>query len=370
MNNMKYLLSFYVLCLLLLSSCSNEEEIISTETKFQVPFEIEVSTGRPNQTRADDNPLAPQEPGTCNVNRVKILVYKASGTVSNSESDMALFNFETIGTTTDQPDAAKGKYKAKGYFTAETGASYRIIALAYLETDEPYLNVNEASFSGKNYKEATISLKENDGIYKTPEFFKGILRDETAVIDVVAGGGELQLKGFLYRAIGRANIEVNNIPDEVTKLAFAVDRYSKENYLFDSVGDMYIGYPATNALLVGERTLAETSDFSTPDVTKGRTATLSADMMRLNPDDIGSIYYIKATFANGTTNTYIIMSADKWIYTDYVGILEKVIKSNRFIVPTNHQLNVYGDFSALKTGNISIEYSDEITDEIQIGILK
>lgn len=364
---MKYLLPLYALWLLL-SSCSNEDEIISIETTYQVPLEIEVSTGRPIQTRADNNPLAPQEPGTCNVNRVKILVYKASGIVSNTEDDMTLFTFEAIGTTTEQPSSTNS-YKAKGYFTASAGDSYRIIALAYLDTDEQYLNVDESAFLGKNYKEATISLKENGGVYKTPEFFKGIIRDETAVIDVVSGSGDLKLKGFLYRAIGRANIEVNNIPDEVTKLEFAVDRYSKENYLFDSVGDMYIGYPVANALLSGERVLAETTIFSTADVTKGRTATLSADMMRLDLGDMGSIYYIKAT-SNNTTTTYIIMSADQWIYTDYVGILEKVISSNRFKVPTNFQLNVHGDFSALKTGNIVIEYSDEIIDEIKIGILK
>lgn len=368
---MKYLLSLYVTCLLLLSSCS-KEEMISGKGSRIVPVEIEVSTGKPQlQSRADNNPLAPQEPGTCNVNYVKLLVFKSLQPVSSSADDLVKFVYETTGTITEQPDAANGKYKAKGYFTAEDGAFYRVMALAYLDTDEQYLNIDDRylqdNFAGKNYREATISLKANGGIYNVPEFFKGVLRDENAVTDVISGKGDLNLKGFLYRSIGRANIEINHIPDDVTKLEFAVDRYSVENYLYDSIGDMYIGFPVNGTVLTGEMVLAATTVF-TDDTSKGRTARMTADVLRLAPDDTGSIFYVKVT-QNGSTNTSIIMSADQWVYTDYVGILEKVISSNRFIVPTNYQLNIHGDFSALKAGNVIIEYSSEITDEVKIGIL-
>ena len=368
MKNMKYIESLCIVILLLCSSCDKEEWITSLEKQQQIPFEIEVSINRPNtETRVDTNPEAPQEPGTCTVNRIKILVFKADGVVDNTVANMDKFIYEINGTITDQPNTVNGKYKAKGYFTAQEGASYRIIALAYLDTDEQYLNIANNDFTGKNYKEVTISLKENGGKYKAPEFFKGVLRNEAAISDVISGSGETSLKGFLYRAIGRTNIEINNIPDEVTKLEFAVDRYSITNYLHDENG-LYIGNPALNAILVGERVLAETTEFTDEGTTKGKTAYFSADMLRLAPNDMGSIFYIKAT-QNGASNTYIIMSDDQWIYTDYVGILEKVITSNRFIVPTNYQLNVHGNFSALKAGNILIEYSDEITDSVQIGIL-
>lgn len=369
MNKTKYLPVCYLLFLIMIISCNSEEDIITKGTTLQIPFEIEIPNKKVSaETRADDNPLAPQEPGTCNVNRIKVLVFKAAGIVGNTMDEMTKFIYETTGVITEQPNTAAGKYKGKGHFTAEQGASYRVIAFAYLDSEEQYLNIDPNNFTGKDYRNASISLKVNNGVYNTPEFFKGILRDETAVTDVIVGDGELKLKGFLYRAIGRANIEINNIPDDVTKLEFAVDRYSPENYLYDDVGDMYIGFPVPNTLLAGERVLASTTDFDNTDVTKGRTAHLSADMLRLHPSDIGSIFYIKASRSSGVS-TYIIMSADKWIYTDYVGILEKVISSNRFIIPTNYQLNIYGDFSALKTGNIMIEYSDEITDEVKIGIL-
>ena len=370
--NVKYLFLLCISCLLLASSCSKEEEVPSGRGKHRVAFEIEITTGRPDKsTRADTDPLAPQEPGTCNVNRIKILVFKTLQPVSSSADDLVKFIYETTGVVTDQPDTPNGKYKAKGYFNAEAGASYRVIALAYLDTDEQYLNIDDpylqSNFAGKNYRDVTISLKSNGGAYHAPEFFKGILRDETAVTEVISGEGDLKLKGFLYRAIGRVHLEINHIPADVTRLEFAVDRYSVQNYLYDNVGDMYIGFPVNAGVLAGERVLAQTSAFSN-DPVKGRTARLTADVLRLAPDDTGSIFFVKAT-QNGTTNTTIIMSADQWIYTDYVGILEKVVSSNRFIVPTNYQLNVHGDFSALKAGNIMIEYSNEITDEVQIGIL-
>lgn len=370
---MKYVLWLCLSYLLLISSCSSEDGMTVKKGNHIIPFELEVSTGRPDmRTRADNNPLAPQEPGTCHVNRIKVFVFKAPGIVGSSPADMVKFIYETTGIVTDQPDTSNGKYKAKGYFTAEAGVSYRVIALAYRDTDELYLNIDDAfllnNFVGKNYRDITISLKENNGMYEAPEFFKGILRDESAITDVISGSDDLNLKGFLYRAIGRINIEINHIPDNVTKLEFAVDRYSVENYLYDNVGDMYIGFPLNGTTLAGERVLASTTGFSNDDAAKGRTARLTSDVLRLAPDDIGSIFYIKATRGE-TTDTYIIMSADQWIYTDYVGILEKVISSNRFIVPTNYQLNVHGDFSALKAGNIMIEYSDEITDEVKIGVL-
>lgn len=374
---MKYRCLLICFCFLLLTvACSKEEDIWNGNSIQTFSFEIEIPTsqasagGTPTRAKGPYDPDGPTLPGECIVDEVKILVFKST----ENHNDAVLlpintFQYVTDGTVTTQPyrKAGDNNWYAKGKFAAESGATYRVIALAYRKTDyDSYLE--HSITTGTTLPQATIRIKQltgGDYSHHTPEFFKGELRIKDGTTDEITGDGDLLLTGSLYRATGRATVTINGIPDDVESLDLIMDKYTTESYLHHEVLKNYIGLPKT----VNEERLKVAS---TATITNG-SATLSADLLQLSTSSSdagnnGSLYYIDVKRTGGTTTHYLVRAADYYIEDESIGIKEYVIVSSRINVPTNWQVNITGDFTTLTTGTLKVDCS-EITDEHYGGIL-
>ena len=364
--------------LILLSGCEKEPDAAASANR-SVAFEVVVAAAAAPQSRADGvDP--PQIAGSSNADRVRILVYKnASGSTVNTTDSMKTFLFDQQIAADAHKDAGTENWIARGSFSVESTATYRIWGIAYNSADEALLS---STYTGTSYYNAPITVLPppagSEFDYITPELFKGPLLAAGSAAEIIRGSdaaastGKIALHGDLYRVSGRSEVELNNIPANIVSLALLVEKFTTEVPLTDDTapGNYLLGQPTAVAL--GTFRVASTAEFTAFGDGRGRTATLTADLLKTPfetaPQPSGSAYFVDATDDTGATVRYMIRAADKWIYTPWIGILDLIVESNMFRVPENYRLYIHGDFEKLKTGNVLID-ARPITDEYFGGVL-
>lgn len=370
----------FLFLFLLLLSCSNQEDVIGTVNNktIKVPFSIEIGTATV-VTRAQNPSTGPVIEGDpCEADHLRIFVFK-KGT-STAPEPLRAFFYDKEGVVERQPgiSGSSGKRYATGYFEAEADSQYRIIGVACKASEEKYLNFSGITAEGSNFLDATIGInKIADEPYYTPEFFSGTISDDPELRDkvvTVTDGAKIQLQGNLYRGVAQINVEVTNIPDEVIKLGLVMDRYSIQNSMINPEYYIYTSY-SKNSIM--ERITVDETGQITSTTDKGRTTVLTENMLRLGDGTAsslgnkGSLLYIDATAASGSTTRYLVQSGNIVIEDPHTpGLYDYPVVSSRFEIPTNWRMTVSGDFSKLQHGTLKIEVTDITTNGYFGGMME
>lgn len=123
-------------------------------------------------------------------------------------------------------------------------------------------------------------------------------------------------------------------------------------------------------------TVDETTQIVT-DATTGRTALLSENMLRLgngnssDTDNGGSLLYVDATTTNGTTTRYLVQCNNMQMDDPNTPLLvEYLITSSRFVIPTNWRMTISGDFEKLNHGTLKMEVTDITANGYFAGMME
>lgn len=354
----------YIPLLLLFYACESDDAIVDNNqaTTVKVPFTVSISTNpESGQTKAPI--LPPEVDGATTANTVKIYVFEdtnGSEDLKNPER----FLYKEEGTITENINGTTGDYIAKGNFTATSSASYRIIAFAYdsnvygTELAEPLFTVGSTSFST-----AMVTLQNK----VTPELFAGNLRVKDGVSDVISKvDGTTELTGNLFRAVGYVSITLTNIPDDVNRLAFVSQKFAttKNIYNKNALGN----YPLWYVDLDLEETYASVSTVAKESF-ENNGVTLKSFFFPLGEAN-RTFFYIDV-LKNGSSypiRLQVKCADTKWDSTVWLGLFDKLVSSNSFVIPVNWQLKLSGAYSTLASGNIKIDASP-ITDSVDGGVL-
>lgn len=352
----------YIPLLLLFYACSSEDAIVDNQaTTVEVPFTVSISTKpESGQTKAV---TIPPIAGNTTANTVKIYVFEDP----NGSEDLLNpnpFFYKAEGIITENINGASGDYIAKGNFTASTGASYRIIALAY-DSDKYGTALAESLFTvGTSFSAAMVTLQNK----VTPELFAGYLRVKDGVSDVISKvDGTTELTGNLFRTVGYVSITLTNIPDDISSLTFVSQKFASTKSIYN-IKTSDSRYP----LWFVDETLKETyAGVSTvaKENFEGNTATLKSFFFPLG--EINRTFFYIDVLKNGSSypiRLQVKCADTKWEQTIWLGLFDKLVSSNSFAIPINWQLNLSGDYSTLASGNIKIDASP-ITDSVAGGVL-
>lgn len=368
---------------LLLLACNNLDEMPETMDKktVMVPFSIKIGS-EAVVTRAENPSSSPIIAGeACEADHLRIFVFKKTAIPNSGESET--FVYEKEGVVEKQPYASgsdRMRY-ATGYFEGEVNATYRIVGYAYKASEEKYLDFSGITTSGKTFTTATIGINKTDGTYYTPEFFSGTISDDPTLRTkrvTITDGTKIQLQGSLFRGVGQINVKVTNIPGDVTKLGLVMDRYSIKNGMIDPTYFIYTYFSKESTM---ERIIVDETDQIVADTeipANGRTAILTENMLRLGDgitdsaiDNGGSLLYIDATTAGGTTTRYLVQCHDKMMEDPFTPVLyEYLIISSRFVIPTNWRMTISGDFSKLQHGTLKMEINDITANGFFAGMME
>jgi len=338
---------YFLLIVPLLLSCSKEEipSSLDSKEKIEMPVSIEITSGKKNEssTRAD------MKPGTCNVDKVLLLIYSGESTVTDRTQ------LTYVEQTVLDCKQENGKWVARGKVTGTVGKKYCIFALGYNDAKEKNSFSIENVTAGQTYGNAKVklALPMADG-NNTPEFFAGNVHPQGKDM-VFTSEGEEALTGTLYRAVGKCAVKLTGIPANIKKLTWVSEKFAETNILYRTTGlelDKYpMGIPADDELNQTATNIASIENS----ITNGTwDASLDAFFIPL----MKSLFFVDATDENGNTTRYLVKSADQWSLTIWLGFITYFVESYRFSVYPNFQMSIEGTFDKLRnSGNLSIDLS-------------
>lgn len=342
---------------LLLLSCS-EEEIISpvNEQLVEMPIVIDIATKSQSQleTRATDEEIA----GTCNVDKIKLLVY--SGSTQTEDRRTLTFHSQQVLECKKEG----GKWIARGNITGTAGNYYSIFALGYNSTEANSFEILPATLQEGTtlYGDTKVSLKYTTltgtlNSYNTPEFFAGSVIPKGEVNEIFQANEEVKLTGTLYRAVGKVQFSLTNIPANIKKVSLLSERIAEYNILYristagTIVSQYPMGIPEENEL---HKYVSEIASVGRPGETEWQ-ASLSSFVIPL----MKSLLYVDATDNDNQTTRYLIKCADKMYNSIWIYVLGYGVESYRFSIPPNYQIRISGRFEQLQnSGNVLIDLSD------------
>lgn len=341
----------------MLFACSKEEIVSPDDEEFvEMPVTIEIATRNQSQlsTRATDEELA----GTCNVDKIMLLIYSGPTTVT----DRRQLKFDSRQIVDCNKEG--GKWVARGSITGTANTNYSVFALGFNSGEQNWFQLvpSPLTVGGTTYGETKVALNYTNitgtlNRYDTPEFFAGSVSPKGSVSDVFMADGETGLTGTLYRAVGKCSFKLTNIPANIKKISWLTEKIADYNILYrlNAGGGIISTYPMG---IPGEdelhKNLSEIASVQRTGNAVWQT-TLSSFLLPL----MNTLFYIDATDDNGNTTRYLVKCADNYSNSIWIYIIGYGVQSYRFSIPPNYQINVSGTFDQLKnSGNVLIDLSD------------
>lgn len=343
---------------ILLFSCSNEE-IIPAINKDFVEMPISIGITLSSQTQLETKAMPDELAGTCNTDKVLLLVYSGSTTIT----DRRLLTYHSQQTLECVKEG--NQWVARGSITGNANMNYSIFAIAYNSGDLGNFEIlpDPLREGITTYGDTKVSLKYTAtpsstlNSYNTPEFFVGNVIPQGAMTDVFLADGEVKLTGILYRAVGKIQFNLTNIPANIKKVSLLSEKIAEYNILYrisdnGTIFSKYpMGIPPAGELrkYVSEIAKAERVDNAIWQ------ATLQSFLIPLTE----SLLYVDATDDNDNTTRYLIKCADQKYNSIWIYVIGYGVESYRFSIPPNYQIRISGEFQQLQnSGNVLIDLSN------------
>lgn len=268
-----------ITALLMTASCTQDDMATDGGAGLLAPDETsgifisDTGTGA-SATRAfvepNDKTTGPQVEGICRADKMDVYVFKATSLALPLPDEASEFNFSDKFTP-DVEYYSKDRYaKCTKEIEHKNYNYYTLImssALAYTDADKNLFNVNLES---KNRTNVPLTLQKDNGKYKTPELFYGIVKGNGKDIkdmDKIKDGfywegyknNTITFYGRIFRIVSQLNLHITEIPSEaIKKIELYGDNYPTEIILYGTHGAFY---PVTAA--AANATTGEPADDNT-----------------------------------------------------------------------------------------------------------
>lgn len=273
-----------ITALLMTASCTQDDMATDGGAGLLAPDETsgifisDTGTGT-SATRAfvepNDETTGPQVEGICRADKMDVYVFKATSAALPLPDEASKFNFSD-NFTPDVEYYSKDRYaKCTKEIEHKNFNYYTLImssALAYTDADKNLFNVNLES---KNRTNVPLTLQNDNGKYKTPELFYGIVKGNGKDIkdmDKIKDGfywegyknNTITFYGRIFRIVSQLNLHITDIPSEaIKKIELYGDNYPTEIILYGTHGEFY---PVTAAnATTGEAQAGDNTDLALPD---------------------------------------------------------------------------------------------------------
>ena len=275
-----------ITALLMTASCTQDDMATDGGAGLLAPDETsgifisDTGTGT-SATRAfvepNDEKTGPQVEGICRADKMDVYVFKLEDShIVNwpKEEELSYKN-------TQHPEEVKvfgnDRYaECKAKITHESGNYYTYVlssALAYTYADKSLFNVNLEGFNCTN---VPLTLQKDNGKYKTPELFYGIVKgkgndikfNEKKFPNGFYWEGEesrtVTFYGRIFRIVSQLNLHITEIPSEaIKKIELYGDNYPTEIKLYGTHGAFY---PVTAAnATAGDAQAGDNTDLAQSD---------------------------------------------------------------------------------------------------------
>ena len=273
-----------ITALLMTASCTQDDMATDGGAGLLAPDETsgifisDTGTGT-SATRAfvepNDETTGPQVEGICRADKMDVYVFKLEHSFTidfPKEEELSYIN-------TLQPEVkffVNDRYAectAEITHESEIGNRYNYVlssALAYSEADKSLFNVNLEGFNRTN---VPLTLQKDNGKYKTPELFYGIVKGKGNDIEFNENkfpngfyweGKEsktVTFYGRIFRIVSQLNLHITEIPSEaIKKIELYGDNYPTEIILYGTHGAFY---PVTAAsTTTGEAPAGDNPDLA------------------------------------------------------------------------------------------------------------
>lgn len=276
-----------ITALLMTASCTQDDMATDGGAGLLAPDETsgifisDTGTGT-SATRAfvepNDESTGPQVEGICRADKMDVYVFKVGQGYTTDYPEIQNLSYKTKL----QPDEVK-VFGNDRYAECTAGIEYErgdglfinytyvlSSALAYTDADKSLFNVNLEGFNRTN---VPLTLQKDNGKYKTPELFYGIVKGKGNDIkfneDKFPNGfyweGEenknVTFYGRIFRIVSQLNLHITDIPSEaIEKIEFYGDNYPTEIILYGTHGAFY---PVTAAsTTTGEAPADDNTDLA------------------------------------------------------------------------------------------------------------
>lgn len=277
-----------ITALLMTASCTQDDMATDGGAGLLAPDETsgifisDTGTGT-SATRAfvdpNDGTTGPQVEGICRADKMDVYVFKVGQGLTTYYPEIQNLSYKTMlqpevkvfGNDRYAECTAGIEYESGGLL-----ADYTYVlssALAYTDADKSLFNVNLEGFNRTN---VPLTLqKDNNGKYKTPELFYGIVKgkgDISSDEDKFPNGfyweGEknktVTFYGRIFRIVSQLNLHITDISSEaIKKIELYGDNYPTEIKLYGTHGAFY---PVTAAnATAGDAQAGDNTDLAQSD---------------------------------------------------------------------------------------------------------
>lgn len=276
-----------ITALLMTASCTQDDMATDGGAGLLAPDETsgifisDTGTGT-SATRAfvdpNDEKTGPQVEGICRADKMDVYVFKVGQGINPNYPEIQNLSYKTMlepevkvfGNDRYAECTAGIEYESGGLL-----ADYTYVlssALAYTDADKSLFNVNLEGFNRTN---VPLTLQKDNGKYKTPELFYGIVKgkgDISSDEDKFPNGfyweGEknktVTFYGRIFRIVSQLNLHITDISSEaIKKIELYGDNYPTEIILYGTHGAFY---PVTSAsTTTGEQAGDNNTDLAQSD---------------------------------------------------------------------------------------------------------
>lgn len=273
-----------ITALLMTASCTQDDMATDGGAGLLAPDETsgifisDTGTGT-SATRAfvdpNDKTTGPQVEGICRADKMNVYVFKEHSYNFPKEEKLSYKNtlqpeVKVFGNDRYAEYTAKIEHESGGILPDYTYVLSS--ALAYSEADKNLFNVNLEGFNRTN---VPLTLQNDNGKYKTPELFYGIVKgkgndikfDEEFPNGFYWSGNKnktVTFYGRIFRIVSQLNLHITDISSEaIKKIELYGDNYPTEIILYGTHGEFY---PVTAAnATTGEAPEGDNTDLAQSD---------------------------------------------------------------------------------------------------------
>lgn len=254
-----------ITALLMTASCTQDDMATDGGAGLLAPDETsgifisDTGTGT-SATRAfvepNDKTTGPQVEGICRADKMDVYVFKVGQGHNITYPEIQNLSYKTMlqpevkvfGNDRYAECTAEIEYESGGLF-----ADYTYVlssALAYTDADKSLFNVNLEGFNRTN---VPLTLQKDNGKYKTPELFYGIVKGKGDISsdedkfpngfyweDEGTGYKNVTFYGRIFRIVSQLNLHITEIPSEaIKKIELYGDNYPTKIILYGTHGAFY-----------------------------------------------------------------------------------------------------------------------------------
>lgn len=278
-----------ITALLMTASCTQDDMATDGGAGLLAPDETsgifisDTGTGT-SATRAfvkpNDGTTGPQVEGICRADKMDVYVFKVGQGINPNYPEIQNLSYKTMLHPEVKVFGNDRYAECTAEIEHENGgllADYTYVlssALAYSEADKSLFNVNLEGFNRTN---VPLTLQKDNGKYKTPELFYGIVKgkgDISSDEDEFPNGfyweGEesriVTFYGRIFRIVSQLNLHITEIPSEaIKKIELYGDNYPTEIILYGTHGAFYPVTAAAANATTGEAQAGDNTDLAQSD---------------------------------------------------------------------------------------------------------